>query len=255
MVTFNRSTEETITSELRKLGLSTYAARTYVALLSHPFTSASFLCKETGIPDSKIYYALDELSKKGMIAVQKGTPSIYKPLPPEEAMNNLKQQLTEDFDQKVAQADRLSALLTPVFESVEGGDEMELAYVIRGRRNIIRKMKDLISSARKEVVVFISEKDVLDELKPLMMKKANHGKAKFAVTKELSEAMNTEESSQARILSCPVNLAIADMKTLITVSSWKNEVAIMTNDKALITMSLEYYANPSCCQEPRQECS
>ncbi|MDH5450202.1 MAG: hypothetical protein OEY24_05410 [Candidatus Bathyarchaeota archaeon] len=245
----NQSVEENIVSELKMLGLSTYAAKIYLALLSHPYTPAGFLCKETGIPDSKIYYALGELSREGMIAVQEGTPSIYKPLPPKEAINNLKQQLVENLNQKIVQADNLADSLSPMFASVEGRDEIELAYVIRGRRNIIRKMKDLMSSARNEVVVFISERDLLDELKSFVKKANTHVKAKLAVTRELWKVMNPEELGQARILICPINLVISDMKTLITVSSWKNEVAIMTNDKALITMSSEYYANPKCCEK------
>lgn len=245
----NQSVGENIVSKLKMLGLSTYAAKAYLTLLFHPHTSAGFLCKETSIPDSKIYYALDELSRKEMIAVQKGTPSIYKPLPPKEAINNLKQQLVENLNQKIVQADNLADSLSPMFASVEGRDEIELAYVIRGRRSIIRKMKDLMSSARKEIVVFVSEKDLLHELKSFMMKETKHVQAKLAVTRELWKAMSPEELGQARILTCPINLVISDMKTLITVSSWKDEVAIMTNDKALITMSSEYYANPKCCEK------
>ena len=45
-----------------------------------------------------------------------------------------------------------------------------------------------------------------------------------------------------------LSMVISDMKVLITVSSWENEVAIMTNDKALIMMSVEYYENPKCCK-------
>ena len=249
MERIDQSLRGRIISELKTLGLSTYAAKVYLALLSHPYTPAGFLCKETGIPDSKIYYALDELSRKGMIAVQEGTPSIYKPLPPKESINNLKQQLVENLNQKIVQADNLADSLSPMFENAVGRDEMELAYVIRGRRNIIRKIKDLISSARNEAVVFVSEKDLLDELKSFMMKETKHVEVKLAVTRELWNTMNPEERGQARILACPINLAISDMKTLITISSWKNEVAIMTNDRALITMSSEYYANPDCCQK------
>jgi len=245
----NQSIKESIISRFKMLGLSTNAAKAYLALLSRPSTSAGFLCNETGIPDSKIYYALSELSKKGMIIVQEGTPNIYKPLHPKEAINNLKQQLVENLNQMTAQADSLADSLSPMFESVEGREEIGLAYVIRGQRNIIRKMKDLISSAEDEVVVFISEKDLLDELKLSIMKAKKHVEAKLAITRQLLKTMNPEELGQPRMLVCPCNIVISDMKMLITVSSWKDEVAIMTNDKALMTVSTEYYANPKCCEK------
>src|SRR3972149_10705285 len=89
-----------IVSRLRELGLSTHEALAYATLLSHPSMTASTLCKETGIPDSKIYYALDGLSRKGMLTVQRGNPNVYLPMPPREAIANLKQQLTEKFNEK-----------------------------------------------------------------------------------------------------------------------------------------------------------
>ena len=78
----NQSVREGLISELKALDLSTIAAKTYLALLYKPGASASFLCNETGVPDSKIYYALNELSKKGMIVVQEGTPNTYRALHP-----------------------------------------------------------------------------------------------------------------------------------------------------------------------------
>lgn len=165
-------------------------------------TSAGFLCNETGIPDSKIYYALSELSKKGMIIVQEGTPNIYKSLHPKEAINNLKQQLVENLNQMTAQADSLADSLSPMFESVEGRGEIELAYVIRGQRNIIRKMKDLISSAEDEVVVFISEKDLLDELKLSIMKaKKLYEKVGFQKSAALEDLFAQGETELVYILT------------------------------------------------------
>lgn len=236
-------------SKLKTLGLSTYAAKTYLALLSSPNASAGFLCNETGIPDSKMYYALGELAKKGIIIAQVGTPNIYKPIHPKEAISNLKQQLTEDLNQKINEAESLADSLSPIFESTEGEEDIGLAYVIRGRRNIVKKMKDLINSAKKEIVLFISEKDLLEELVTPIAEVNRNVETKLALTRNLSRAAKTKGLGQQRTLNCVCNVVISDMKTLITVSSWKNEIAIMTNDKGLITMSKEYYENPKCCLE------
>ncbi|MFQ6074682.1 MAG: helix-turn-helix domain-containing protein [Candidatus Bathyarchaeia archaeon] len=65
-----------------------------------PPTSAGALCKETGIPDFKIYYALDELHKKGMVAVQYGKPKLYRALRSREAMGNLKHQLSDEHQKR-----------------------------------------------------------------------------------------------------------------------------------------------------------
>lgn len=249
MERINKSVIESFTSKFRTLGLSTYAAKTYLALLSRPGISASFLCNETSIPDSKMYYALNELSIKGMIITQKGTPNIYKPIHPKDAINNLKQLLMEDLNQKIRQAETMADFLSPIFENAESKEEIELAYVIRGRRNIVKKMRDLISSAKNETVVFISEKDLLDELNSSIREVRNRIEVKLAVTRKLLKTTKLKELSQARILTCACNMVISDMRTLITVSSWRGEIAIMTNDRGLMTMCREYYENPKCCEE------
>jgi len=243
----NQSVKEGLISDLKALDLSTIAAKTYLALLYKPGASAGSLCNETGVPDSKIYYALNELSKKGMIVVQEGTPNTYRALHPKEALSNLKQQLVEGFNKQISQADRLVDSLSPIFESVEGKGEMELAYVIRGRRNIARKMNELITSSKKEVLAMIYEDDLWDELTSSLAKVSDNVEAKIAVPKKLRKDALPEGKAESRILKCNINMVISDMRMLITVSSWENEVAIMTNDKALMTISQEYYENPKCC--------
>ena len=57
------SVEETIAAKLRELGLSSYAARSLVALLGNAPLSAGKICKVTGIPDSKIYLSLIHISE------------------------------------------------------------------------------------------------------------------------------------------------------------------------------------------------
>jgi len=243
----NQSVKEGLISDLKALDLSTIAAKTYLALLYKPGASAGFLCNETGVPDSKIYYALNELSKKGMIVVQEGTPNTYRALHPKEALSNLKQQLVEGFNKQISQADGLVDSLSPIFESVEGKGEMELAYVIRGRRNIARKMNELITSSKKEVLAMIYEDDLWDELSSSITKVSDDVEAKIAVPRKLLKSPLLKGKAESRILKCNINMVISDMRMLITVSSWENEVAIMTNDKALMTISQEYYENPKCC--------
>jgi len=243
----NQSVKEGLISDLKALDLSTIAAKTYLALLYKPGASAGFLCNETGVPDSKIYYALNELSKKGMIVVQEGTPNTYRALHPKEALSNLKQQLVEGFNKQISQADGLVDSLSPIFESVEGKGEMELAYVIRGRRNIARKMNELITSSKKEVLAMIYEDDLWDELNSSITKVSDNVEAKVAVPRKLRKDALLKGRAESRILKCNINMVISDMRMLITVSSWENEVAIMTNDKALMTISQEYYENPKCC--------
>jgi len=46
-------------------------------------------------------------------------------------------------------------------------------------------------------------------------------------------------------------MLISDMKTLLTVSNWMNESALLTQDKNLISIAKDYYDSPSCCTSER----
>ena len=244
-------------SRLKELELPTQEALTYITLLMHPNITAGTLCKETGIPDSKIYYALDGLSKKGMIVVQKGNPNIYLPTSPSEAVANLKSQLTESLNEKLKEADVLVDMLAPIYESAEKPEELEVAYIIRGQKNIISRMKALVETARKEITVFISYPAILKGLKESLVEaKEKRGVTlNMALTPEVYEKENASDLGDIRLLCCSpdsistVGMIISDMKTLLTVSDWSEESALLTQDQNLIRVARNYYNSPSCCTD------
>jgi len=236
--------------------MPTHEALAYLTLLTHSNITASTLCKETGIPDSKIYYALDGLSKKGMLIVQKGNPNIYLPAPPKDAIANLKQQLTERLNEKIKEADVLVDMLTPMYESTEKSEELEVAYIIRGQKNIINRMKALVETARKEITIFISYPAVLKALKEELTaaKERRRVRLNVAMTQEVFEKEDSSYLGEIRLLRCSVDslgMLISDMKTLLTVSDWMDGAALLTQDQNLIRVAKDYYDSPSCCATVR----
>jgi sugar-specific transcriptional regulator TrmB len=150
-------------------------------LLANPNITASVLCKETGISDSKIYYALDGLSKKGLLTIQKGNPNVYLPTPPKEAIGNLKNQLAESLHEKTREADALADMLTPIYEHAEKSEELEMAYIIKGQKNIINRMKALIETARKEITIFVAYPELLTGLKESMLEAKEKRRVKLNI--------------------------------------------------------------------------
>jgi len=240
-----------IVSRLKELGLSTHEALAYTMLLAHPNITASTLCKETSIPDSKIYYALDGLSKKGMLIVQQGNPNVYRPIPPKEAVANLKQQLTDRLDEKLKEADVLVDQLTPIYDSTEKPEELELAYIIRGQKNIINRMKALIQASKREITVFVPFPEVLQEIRTALKEAMEKRRVRLniAVTREVMKSDELSELGEVKLLCCVLGMLISDMKTLLTLTSWTNEVAVMTQDQNLMRVCRDYYDNPACCTE------
>jgi sugar-specific transcriptional regulator TrmB len=246
------ATRDRMVSRLKELTLPTHEALTYLTLLSSPGIAASALCQETGIPDSKIYYALDGLAKKGMIVVQRGNPNIYLPSPPTEAIASLKSQMTETFQEKMRDADILVDMLMPIYEDAEKSGEFEIAYIIRGQSNIIKRMNTLIASAKKELTVFIAYPEVLRGLKDSLLEaKEKRGvRLRIALAEEVITKEDPAGLGNVRLLRCTVDslgMLISDMTTLLTVSDWMDGAALLTQDQNLIQITKEYYDNPSCC--------
>jgi sugar-specific transcriptional regulator TrmB len=239
-------------SRLKGLAISTHEALTYVTLLSTPGVAASAICRETGIPDSKIYQALDGLIEKGMIVVQRGKPNIFTPLSPSDAISNLKQQLTQAFHERINEADTLVDMLTPIYEGAERSGEFEIAYIIRGQNNIIKRMKALIESAKREITIFIAHPEVFRGVKSSLIEARRERKVRLriALAKEVLEKEDSSELGDVHLVNCTVDslgMLISDMTTLLTVSNWIDGAAMLTQDQNLIQVTQEYYDNPSCC--------
>jgi sugar-specific transcriptional regulator TrmB len=243
--------QDELISSLKTLGLSTNEGKIFIVLTSYPQLTATELCRETGIPDSKIYYALDGLLRKGMIVVQQGRPNVYRALPPSEAMNNLKDMLKEELAKKIKLADEVSVKLSPLFEGVRRSDEIELAYIIRGWRNITCKMNELIRSSKEEITLFIPETSILHATERTLLDAKERGlTVNLALTSKIKDLEKYRRvATTLRLLRCPLCLLICDMHTLLTIPNWnvQNCSAIITQDQNLITMSREYFENPKCC--------
>lgn len=243
---------EEFSPKLNDLGLSSHETKAYLTLLFHSPSSAGSLTKKTSIPDSKIYYALDSLAKKGMIVIQQGTPKLYKALNPKEAISNLKQQMKKEFNEKIRKADDLAQKLSPLYETSEGAEEIELAYILRGLRNITNKMNELIKSSQKEVTTLISSPSIFQRIKNSLIDAKKRGvKINLALNLPPEEMKDLKNLGSIKLLNCPCCILISDMMTLITISNWKDEncSAIMTSDKNMIRISKEYFKNPKCCSD------
>jgi sugar-specific transcriptional regulator TrmB len=238
-----------IVTSLKKLDLSTHEAEVYATLLVHPNLAASALCKETGISDTKIYYALDGLSEKGMLVVRNANPKVYKPVPPKEAIANLKQRLSEKLNEKLREADVLVDMLSPIYDSAEKPEELEIGYVLSGKNVVLNRMKALIENARKEITFFVSYPELFRELSASLRQAQDKRRIKIniALSEEMFKTEKIEALGDVRQLCCPVNLIISDMKTLITVSDWTfSETAMLSQDQNLIRIARDYYENSMC---------
>lgn len=239
---------ERIAERLKNLGLSTHEAEVYTSLLNHPTMTASALCKETGISDTKIYYALDGLSEKGMLTVRNANPKVYIAVAPKEAITNLKQRLTEKLNEELKEADVLANLLSPIYESAEKPENLEVGYIITGQGNIVNRMKALIGATRKEITLFVAYPELFKALSGTLCEaKDRKVRLNIAMTEKMLKTENIKGLGDLRQLCCDATLVISDLKTLITVSDWTlSETAMLSQDQNLIRMARDYFENSMC---------
>lgn len=247
----SRESTKSALNTLRDFGLTTYEAQAYLGLIGNPDISATQLCNETGIPDSKIYFALEELQKKGLTLVSEGVPRRYRALRPKDALAKLKSLMTKEYESQVEKLNQLTIALEPLYTRSER-EEIELAYIVKGFDNVLQRMIDILKGAKREVVVFIPNIEIYNRLSShLANSKAKGVKVKLAVSASIRRVV---ESGFAEIREMSPNckdcwLIVADGKTVISSSQWMTDRchAIMTQDPVLVSMSREYYESPRCC--------
>lgn len=237
---------------LRDAGLSTYEAQSYLALIRNPNVSATQLCNEAGIPDSKIYFALEELQKKGLVVVSEGVPRHYRALDPKRALAKLKASIATDYEDRLEKLGQLATALEPLYSHVQRKD-VELAYVVKGFDNVLGRMVEALKGAKREVIVFIPTIDIYDKLEPTLLNLArNKVRTRLAVRHDMRRAIERDRYSEVREMSTYCRdswLAVIDGKSAITSSAWATDrcYAILTQDPVLVAMSSEYYESPRCC--------
>ena len=83
-------------NKLKALGLNSYEAKLWVALLSVGTSTAGELSDIANVPRSRSYDVLEGLEKKGFIITQIGKPIKYLAIPPEEVLERVKESISRE---------------------------------------------------------------------------------------------------------------------------------------------------------------
>jgi len=242
--------QDSIVGMLRELGLSSYAAKSLVALLGNAPMSAGQICRATGIPDSKIYYAMDELDRAKLVESQHGTPTLYKPVELDQMMSNLVRAEKEEHQRRLRLVEVFGKQAEPLAKLRSHPAEIELAYLVKGRRNIVERMLTLIEQSRKELMLLISNDQLWRGIADHVAQAKKHRvKTAIALAPDLRSSEKLSPFGDVMVLGCECDILIADSEKLLTASNVDGDdaYAIVTSDKSMIRMSREYFDNPKCC--------
>lgn len=241
-------TRSEIASALRDLGLSGYAAEAFCALARTSRATAANLMTRTGIPDSKIYYALGELAEKGLVEVQPGKPKTYRAVTPKEVQARLHRILEAKHERERSTVTRVAGLLEPL-RAATASPTTDIAYIVKGLSNVVSRAQAMIRSARKEVVVLASDEPFLRKIESDLVGSVRRRIAVRLAVPDIRFDRELEKAAEIREILCACLLLVIDGEQVLTVTRLADGSAygITSTDETLVRLGLEYWQSPRCC--------
>lgn len=221
--------DKDLIKSVKKLGLSTYESKVYLALNKLILGTAEEISKEADIPKSKSYDVLKSLNRKDLIKINGGKPIIYEIIPPKEGFKNHRIALIEELYQC---EEKLNAIYEKKVSEVQAP-----VWLISKEEKIIEKEMDLIKNAKDSIYMRVGflTKGELNQLIKSFRKTKSHIKIKILTTDECivnGEKINIiEEFKRARIknlkikkIDIPfVKLIIKDSKEMFHIYAKQDE--------------------------------
>ena len=151
----NRAANGGLATQLIRLGLTSYEAKAYVALLRRDSSTAAELARLAGVPRQRIYDVVGTLVEKGLASSRPGQVVKYAPTAPDVAVAHLLDGHRRQLDELERDAERVVAELAPTYEAgQEHTDPLEYIEVLRDRRAINERFEELQAQMKREILVF-----------------------------------------------------------------------------------------------------
>ncbi len=137
--------DEKMLSSLQKLGLTSYGAKTYIIITNFGPIDASNIAKEANIPRTKIYDVLNKLEEEKWITVEHGRPMLFTARDPRNIIDEHRSTLLTEIDSLLSE---MSMMYDQQIKK-----EIPKVWLIHGKDNITAKLLDMVSKARKSVMM------------------------------------------------------------------------------------------------------
>ncbi|MEK6855256.1 MAG: helix-turn-helix domain-containing protein [Nanoarchaeota archaeon] len=226
--------------------LNIYETKVWIALLSKGIASAGEVAELSGVPRSRTYDVLESLEKRGFSIVKIGKPVKYIAVKPTEVLEKIKSNTLQEAQDRVKN-------LSNIKESVEYIEleklhttgispikPHEIAGSLKGRSNIISKLREMIENAKREVFIATSTVDFEDKSRVLVpaldTAVKNNVKIKIALSGSPEKLKKSSLKSELKISAIDSNarLYIADKSEvlfMITPENSEEEIGVWLNSQ------------------------
>ncbi|WP_324760502.1 TrmB family transcriptional regulator [Haloarcula sp. GH36] len=153
--------------QLERLGLSAYAARTFVALASLGTGTARDVSQVSEVPRTRVYDAIDELHDRGLVDILQSSPKQFWAISAETASRTFEHELQH----------RTEVLRTALreLEPVERRAEQRGVWTVDGQRAVTERVREFFANAEEEIVYMTVEDLLTDDLLDVLSEAAERG--------------------------------------------------------------------------------
>ena len=141
--------------ELAQLGLTSYEAKAYLALIRRGSSTGSEVARVGELPRQRVYDVLASLVEKGLATTRPGSPARYAATSPDLALERLVLEHRQELARLEHEATRMIAGLIPAFQAGQGhSNPLEYVEVLRDRNAIAKRFAELQAAVEREILVF-----------------------------------------------------------------------------------------------------
>jgi len=141
--------------QLTRLGLTSYEAKAYLALMKRDSLTAAETARIANVPRQRIYDVLATLVDKGLASTRPGQVVKYAAIAPQLALQRLVSDQRQKLEELERQTEELIDELSPAFHAgKEHVNPLEYIEVLRDRRAINERFDELQSGIEHEILVF-----------------------------------------------------------------------------------------------------
>lgn len=203
--------------QLKAFRLSTYAARTFVALSSLGSATAKEVSQVSDVPRTRVYDAVEELHDRGLVDIQQSSPQQFMPISVETTRRKFEQEVTH----------QLSVLTTALsrLEPAERQVEQRGIWTVSGQTAIVDRLVEFFKEADEEIIYVATEEYFSPALiDGLSMAADRDITVKLGgLSAELLETIQTEIPTAERVVATELSpevsrlLLVDGSKTLVSV--------------------------------------
>ena len=159
--------EAAAVEQLERFGLSTYAARTFVALSSLGTGTARDVSQVSAVPRTRVYDAIDELHDRGLVDIQNSTPRQFWGISAETA--------TRTFEHELAHRTEILRTALDELEPAERRSEQRGVWTVEGQTPVATRVREFFDSAEEDIVYMTVEDLLTEELIDGLAEAADRG--------------------------------------------------------------------------------